>query len=128
MAPVKAPRSEPSRMLSIKFCGIAPQLRAINGPLARLLLEWSVLAATSLPLPDSPRIRTGTSAFAAIDKRFLCFDIKALFWFKIEKNGFSVFFFLKRLKMIFLTQEITIFTNRWIFLQIERKTQNQVAG
>jgi hypothetical protein len=39
-----------------------------------------------------------------------------------------VFFFLKRLKMIFLTQEITIFTNRWIFLQIERKTQNQVAG
>lgn len=23
--------------------------------------------------------------------------------------------------MIFLTQEITIFTNRWIFLQIERK-------
>ena len=38
--------------------GIAPQLTATNGRLRRGLRSWMACAVTSLPVPDSPRIRT----------------------------------------------------------------------
>lgn len=38
--------------------GMAPQLMATNGPVWRGLLSWTACAINSLPVPDSPWIRT----------------------------------------------------------------------
>ena len=60
-APVNAPFSWPNSSLSSRSAGIAPQLIATNGLPARLERWWMARAATSLPVPDSPRISTVVS-------------------------------------------------------------------
>ena len=59
VAPVKLPLRCPNNSLSISSVGMAPQLMAINGPSLRLLRRCTRLATTSLPVPDSPVIKTG---------------------------------------------------------------------
>src|SRR5262245_41761582 len=46
---------------------MAPQLIATNGRLRRGLASWIARAATSLPVPDSPRMRT-LESWAAIGR------------------------------------------------------------
>ncbi|MNK91335.1 hypothetical protein D3C87_1114290 [compost metagenome] len=45
---------------------MAPQLIATNGPLRRLDASWIACAASSLPVPDSPEIKTGASLWATL--------------------------------------------------------------
>src|SRR5690242_3023521 len=45
-------------MASSMFSGMAAQLTAMNGLLARGLARWMRRASTSLPVPDSPTIST----------------------------------------------------------------------
>ena len=54
-APVNAPFSWPKISLSSSVSGIAAQLIATNGNVARGLSSWIVCATSSLPVPDSPR-------------------------------------------------------------------------
>ena len=58
MAPVKEPFSWPNSSLSSSSAGMAPQLTATNGRWRRGLAAWMARAAISLPVPDSPRMRT----------------------------------------------------------------------
>ncbi len=60
VAPVKAPRSWPKSSLSSSSRGIAAALTATKGPSARGLAAWMARATSSLPVPLSPVIRTGT--------------------------------------------------------------------
>ena len=60
MAPVKAPFSWPNSSFSRMSFGSAAQFSAKNGPFARSLLLWMARAASSLPVPDPPRISTLT--------------------------------------------------------------------
>ena len=60
-APVKAPRTWPKSSDSSRFSGMAPQLMATNGPLARGERLWSSRAISSLPVPVSPVISTEMS-------------------------------------------------------------------
>ena len=57
-APVKAPSSWPKSLSSKSWPGRVPQLTAMKGPSARRLFKWMILARISLPVPDSPVIRT----------------------------------------------------------------------
>ncbi len=57
-APVNAPFSWPKISLSSSVSGIAAQLIATNGNVARGLSSWIVCAMSSLPVPDSPEIST----------------------------------------------------------------------
>ena len=57
-APVKAPRSWPNNSLSNRSFGIAAVLMAMNGLAARGLCRCSANATSSLPVPDSPVIKT----------------------------------------------------------------------
>ncbi len=59
-ASVNAPRTAPNSSLSSSVSGIAPQLIATNGPEGRSPRSWIDCATSSLPLPLSPRISTGT--------------------------------------------------------------------
>ena len=59
-APVKAPRSLPNNSDSIRFSGSAAQFRRMNGFLARRLNATIARAASSFPVPLSPRINTFT--------------------------------------------------------------------
>ena len=60
-APEKAPFSWPKSSLSARFSGMALMLSARYGPLARPERPWMVRASTSLPVPLSPSMSTGTS-------------------------------------------------------------------
>src|SRR5947209_1942546 len=60
-----APRSWPSGSASAISCEIAPQLSGTNGPSARRDSSCTARAATSLPLPLSPRIVIGSCDGAA---------------------------------------------------------------
>jgi len=64
-APVKAPFSWPKISLSSSVSGIAAQLIATNGAFARGLSWWIVCATSSLPVPDSPLMRTDAEVGAA---------------------------------------------------------------
>ena len=57
-APVKAPFTWPKSSLSRSASGIAPQLTARNGFVARSLFRWMVRATSSFPVPLSPVIKT----------------------------------------------------------------------
>ncbi len=57
-APVKAPFSCPNSVLSTRFSGSAAQLMEMKGPSLRSLRLWTVRARSSLPVPDSPWMRT----------------------------------------------------------------------
>ena len=57
-APVKAPFSCPNSSLSISSLGMAAQLTATKGLSRRGERAWMALAASSLPVPVSPSIRT----------------------------------------------------------------------
>ena len=65
-APVKAPRSWPKISLSINVSGMAEQLMATNGPVARGESLWIVRATISFPEPVSPVISTDAELGAAI--------------------------------------------------------------
>ena len=64
-APVNAPFSCPKISLSSSVSGIAAQLIATNGNVARGLSSWIVCATSSLPVPDSPQISTDAAVGAA---------------------------------------------------------------
>ena len=64
-APVKAPFSWPNSSFSRRFSGIAAQLMATKGPLARAESWCSARLISSLPVPLSPRSRTVVSVAAA---------------------------------------------------------------
>ena len=68
-APVNAPFSCPKSSLSISVSGIAPQFSATNGSSARSLSSCRARAATSLPVPLSPVIRTVICVPAARRRR-----------------------------------------------------------
>jgi hypothetical protein len=53
-APVKAPLQWLKNSHSSRVSGMAPQLTGTNRPLRRSLIWWMALAASSLPVPDSP--------------------------------------------------------------------------
>ncbi|MCY1537371.1 hypothetical protein D9M68_728620 [compost metagenome] len=58
VAPVKAPFSWPKSSDSIRVSGIAAQFTEISGALARRERLCRARATSSLPVPDSPWIRT----------------------------------------------------------------------
>jgi hypothetical protein len=58
-APVKAPFSWPKSSLSKSDSFKAAQFTFIKGPSRRGERRWMALAASSLPVPLSPRITTG---------------------------------------------------------------------
>jgi hypothetical protein len=58
---VNDPLAWPKSSLSRRFSGMAPQLTATNCPARRCPVSWIVLAASSLPVPLSPRMKTGAS-------------------------------------------------------------------
>ena len=62
---MKAPRSWPNSSLSSSVSGIAAQLTATNGPLARGASSWRARATSSLPVPVSPWISTEAGVGAA---------------------------------------------------------------
>ena len=64
-APVNAPRTWPNSSLSMRFSGMAPQSTGTNGPAARRERPCTARAATSLPVPVSPWMRSVVSAGAA---------------------------------------------------------------
>ena len=64
-APVKAPFSWPNSSFSSSVSGMAAQLMATNGPLARSESWCSERAISSLPVPLSPRSSTVASVAAA---------------------------------------------------------------
>ena len=64
-APVKPPFSTPNSSDSIRSSGMAAQLMATNGPLARLPMRCRLCASTSLPTPLSPRKSTVAWVLAA---------------------------------------------------------------
>jgi hypothetical protein len=57
-APVKEPFSCPKSSLSSRFSGIAAQFSAKKGRADRFDRAWIARATSSLPVPDSPRMRT----------------------------------------------------------------------
>jgi hypothetical protein len=63
---VKAPFTWPKISDSISSRGIAAQLMATNGPLARALSVWIALAQSSLPVPLSPVMNTVALEVAAL--------------------------------------------------------------
>ena len=63
--PVATPFSMPKSSLSRRLSGIAAQLRARNGPSRRGEPVWRSRAASSLPVPLSPVMRTLTREAAA---------------------------------------------------------------
>ena len=63
-APVKAPGSCPKSSLATTPSAKTPQFSATKGLEARPLWSWMARATSSLPVPVSPRIRTGTSVAA----------------------------------------------------------------
>ena len=65
-APVKEPFSWPNSSLSSRFSGMALQLMATNGPFLCGLRRWSACATISLPVPLSPRIKTGAVVGATL--------------------------------------------------------------
>ncbi len=68
-APVKAPRLWPKSVDSSSAGARAPQLTAMKGRSLRRLRAWRYRAKTSLPVPDSPVMRMGTSVGAARSQR-----------------------------------------------------------
>ncbi len=74
VAPVKAPFSWPNSSLSNSWSGRAAQFTATKGLSARLLALYISRAATSLPVPLSPVIRTVAPVFATCRiKRLISF-------------------------------------------------------
>ncbi len=67
-APVKAPAWWPKSSASASDSVNAPQFTATKGPV-RPLCSWTRRAASSLPVPVSPVIRTGTSLRASCPSR-----------------------------------------------------------
>ncbi len=67
-APVNAPRSCPNSSASSRFGGTAVQSRTTNGPLLRLPSSCNDSASTSLPVPVSPSMITGTSELASFSQ------------------------------------------------------------
>jgi hypothetical protein len=65
MAPVNDPRVWPKSSDSSSVSVIAPQLIGTNGRLARAPWVWMARATSSLPVPLSPMMSTGTIASAA---------------------------------------------------------------
>ncbi len=59
-APVKAPLAAPKSSAAARLGGIAAMLTATWGPWRRGLAWWMARATNSLPLPVSPRSRSGT--------------------------------------------------------------------
>ncbi len=66
LASVKAPFSWPKSSASRSGSGIAAQFTLMNGPLARGEPWWMSSATSSLPVPDSPRMRIVASEPAAV--------------------------------------------------------------
>ena len=64
MAPVNAPFLCPKSSLSSSVSGMAPQLMATKGWLARELARWMARATSSLPVPLSPWMSTLASLAA----------------------------------------------------------------
>ncbi len=56
----------PKISLSMRSLGIAPQLIAMKGRVARWLCRWIASAQTSLPVPDSPVMKTVARDEAAL--------------------------------------------------------------
>jgi len=77
-APVKAPFSWPKSSLSSSSRGIAPQLTVRRDSDALGLALWIARARSSLPVPDSPSMSTGTSCLAAISALAIRFRIETL--------------------------------------------------
>ena len=63
-APVNAPRSWPNSSLSNRVSGREAQLTARNGAALRPLIEWTLRAITSFPVPLSPVRRMVLSLLA----------------------------------------------------------------
>ena len=63
-APVKLPFSWPKISLSIRLGEMAPQFTARNGSLRRRLKSCTACATSSLPVPLSPEMNTGTPVAA----------------------------------------------------------------
>jgi hypothetical protein len=63
-APVNAPRACPNSSDSSSGSGIAPQFTATNARSRRGLARWIARASSSLPVPDSPKMRTLASESA----------------------------------------------------------------
>lgn len=61
-APVNVPFRWPKSSDSTSSDGIAPQFTTFQGPDDRGLASWIARARSSLPVPDSPRMSTGTSS------------------------------------------------------------------
>ncbi len=64
-APVKAPFSWPKSSLSSSVSGMAAQLTVTKAFCRRSLKRTSARATSSLPVPVSPRMSTGTGLAAA---------------------------------------------------------------
>ena len=60
-APVNAPCSWPKSSESISSAGIAPQFTRRNGPLRNGECSWIARAMISLPVPVSPKSKTGAA-------------------------------------------------------------------
>ncbi len=98
-APVNAPFSWPNSSDSTKFGDMAAQLTGTNRLLLRGLSWWMNLAISSLPVPDSPVIRTAESVFATLDARSITALISleaqtislapATFWISCLRSLFS---------------------------------------
>ena len=65
VAPVNAPFSWPKSSFSSRASGMAAQLMATKGPLARAESWWRARLISSLPVPLSPRMSTVASVAAA---------------------------------------------------------------
>ncbi len=76
-APVKAPFSCPKSSDSMISLGIAPQLSATKARGRRGELWWRALATSSLPVPDSPVIRTFIFVGATLRRTSKTFSITA---------------------------------------------------
>ena len=75
-APVKEPFSWPNNSLSINSFGIAAILIATNGPFFLFPCSCKILATSSFPVPDSPKIITVKSVLANLATDLKTFCIK----------------------------------------------------
>jgi hypothetical protein len=88
VAPENAPFSWPNSVDSTSSRGMAPQLTATNLP-GRRLAAWIARARSSLPVPDSPSIRIGTSQREARAAWSRTRAMTALRWMMSEKAASS---------------------------------------
>ena len=88
-APVKAPFSWPNSSDSTRSGAMAPQLTVTKGRSRRGLAWWMARARSSLPVPDSPSIRTGMERGATRRARAMTRCMTGLRWTMAENSGAS---------------------------------------